>query len=194
MTKKCKSCNKDKNISLFGVRKDTISGYRNECKDCRSEKSKVYYKKNKDLILCKIDRKRKRIYDLEYRKKYVKNNRYKVNESQRKTYNKYKNEPMRKLVSNVRSRIRASFNVKKWNKNNTTKEILGCDFETLYLHIESKFTNGMCWSKIGSEIHIDHVIPLATAKTEGDVLRLNHYTNLQPLWASDNLKKGGNLI
>ena len=38
--------------------------------------------------------------------------------------------------------------------------------------------------------HIDHIIPLATAKTEDEIIRLNHYTNLQPLWAIDNLKKG----
>lgn len=194
MTKICKVCCEEKDISSFGIRNDSSSGYRSECKKCRSEKSKVYYSDNKESILSKVDKDRKRKYDLEYRKKYVSNNRDKVNESQRKTYSKYKDEPIRKLVSNVRARIRASFTVKRWNKNNTTKEILGCDFNTLYNHIEDKFTDGMCWDKIGSEIHIDHIIPLATAKTKEDVLRLNHYTNLQPLWASDNLKKGSNLI
>jgi hypothetical protein len=47
----------------------------------------------------------------------------------------------------------------------------------------------MTWSNMG-EWHIDHIKPLATAKTEKDVYELNHYTNLQPLWAKDNLSKG----
>lgn len=194
MDKFCKTCFETKDINSFGVRKDSTSGYRNECKKCRSGKSKIHYNKNKEVILSKIDKEKKRKYDLHYRREYVLNNRDKVNESQRKTYNKYKHEPMKRLISNVRARVRASFSVKKWNKNNKTKEILGCDFDVLYNHIESKFTNGMCWSKIGSEIHIDHIIPLATAKTKEDIFKLNHYTNLQPLWASDNLKKGSNLI
>jgi hypothetical protein len=41
---------------------------------------------------------------------------------------------------------------------------------------------------------IDHIIPITTAKTEDDVYRLNHYTNLQPLWAEDNMKKGDKLL
>jgi len=42
--------------------------------------------------------------------------------------------------------------------------------------------------------HLDHIIPLATTKTEKDVIRLNHYTNFQPLWAKDNLSKGYKII
>ena len=42
--------------------------------------------------------------------------------------------------------------------------------------------------------HIDHIVPLATAKTEEQVAKLNHYTNIQPLWAKDNLSKGAKII
>ena len=47
----------------------------------------------------------------------------------------------------------------------------------------------MSWENQG-KWHLDHIIPISSAKTEEDVIRLNHYTNFQPLWAEDNFKKG----
>jgi hypothetical protein len=68
-----------------------------------------------------------------------------------------------------------------------------CSFEEFFIHIESQFIDGMSWEN-RSLWHIDHIIPLATAKTEEEILRLNHYTNLRPLWALDNLKKGSKIL
>lgn len=51
----------------------------------------------------------------------------------------------------------------------------------------------MTWNNYG-KWHIDHIIPISSAKTEEEVIKLNHYTNLQPLWAKDNLKKGNKII
>ena len=42
--------------------------------------------------------------------------------------------------------------------------------------------------------HLDHIIPLSTAKTEEDIIKLCHYTNLQPLWAEENLSKGNKIL
>ena len=67
--------------------------------------------------------------------------------------------------------------------------MLGCSWEELKTHIENQFTEGMSWDRL-SEIHIDHIIPLASATTEEDLIKLAHYTNLQPLWAKDNISKG----
>ena len=50
----------------------------------------------------------------------------------------------------------------------------------------------MTWEN-RSDWHIDHIIPIASAITEEDVIRLNHYTNLRPLWAKDNLAKGAKM-
>ena len=62
-------------------------------------------------------------------------------------------------------------------------------------YLESQFLEGMCWDNYGIYgWHIDHKIPLCSAKNETELLKLFHYTNLQPLWAEDNLKKNGNLI
>jgi hypothetical protein len=80
-------------------------------------------------------------------------------------------------------------------KNNTTFKILGCSPEDLKIHLEKQFKEGMCWDNYGYYgWHVDHKIPLDSAKTEGDVYKLCHYTNLQPLWRKDNSKKSNKLI
>ena len=78
-------------------------------------------------------------------------------------------------------------------KNSKTEDILGCAFEDFKLYLENKFEPWMTWDNYGkfnSELNygwdIDHIIPLDTAETEDDIIRLNHYTNLQPLCSYTN--------
>jgi len=78
-------------------------------------------------------------------------------------------------------------------KNSKTYDILGCTPQELKEHLEKQFVEGMTWENRG-EWHIDHIIPLSSAKNEDEVYRLCHFTNLQPLWALDNLKKSNKLI
>lgn len=71
-----------------------------------------------------------------------------------------------------------------------TMQLVGCDVEMLRLHIESQFKPGMTWENMG-QWHIDHIKPCASfdlSKPE-DQMACFHYTNLQPLWARDNLRK-----
>jgi len=73
-----------------------------------------------------------------------------------------------------------------FKKNTRTEKLLGCTFEELLNHLDIPsdfFTNR-------SKYHIDHIVPLATAKTEEAVIALCHYTNLQVLTAEENLAKG----
>ena len=85
--------------------------------------------------------------------------------------------------------IYMAFRKNGYKKSSKTEAIIGCSMEDFRNHIASLFQEGMSFDNYG-QWHLDHITPLATASTEEDVLRLNHYTNLRPLWAIDNLKKG----
>jgi|TARA_B110000263_G_C15275430_1_gene495625 hypothetical protein len=76
----------------------------------------------------------------------------------------------------------------------TSSNLLGCNVDELMEHLKSKFTEGMSFDNYG-EWHMDHVIPCCAfdlTKPE-EQYKCFHYTNIQPLWAKDNEKKGGKL-
>jgi hypothetical protein len=102
---------------------------------------------------------------------------------------RYNSEPLFAMMSRLRARVRIFLKSNDYTRSSTTKEIIGCEVEELKTHIESKFVNGMSWGNRG-QWHIDHIVPLASAKSLDEVIKLCHYTNLQPLWAKDNLSKG----
>ena len=77
-------------------------------------------------------------------------------------------------------------------KSKRTIEIIGCSSEQFWQHLEKQFTEGMTRKNHG-KWHIDHIIPLSSAKTLEEKIKLSHYTNLQPLWAKDNLTKNNKL-
>ena len=68
--------------------------------------------------------------------------------------------------------------------------VFGCSTDELVKHLEDQFKDGMTWDNYGRYgWHIDHIKPLSKAEDMEDLIRRAHYTNLQPLWATDNLKK-----
>lgn len=87
--------------------------------------------------------------------------------------------------------------IKKNNilKNNRTFEVVGLTPTELVSYLESKFLDGMTWENYGLQgWHIDHKIPLSSAKDEEELYKLCHYTNLQPLWSEDNLRKSNKFL
>jgi hypothetical protein len=102
---------------------------------------------------------------------------------------KIKSDPLFKLSRNLRSLIKNSMKKLNYKKSSKTEKILGCDFEFFQLYMELQFKPGMRWDN-HAEWHIDHKTPISWAKTEEEVIKLNHFTNLQPLWAVENIKKG----
>lgn len=94
-----------------------------------------------------------------------------------------------KMICAVRNLLNNAFNKRmKVEKTKRAEEILGCSIDFFIEHLRSQFKEGMTIENHG-EWHIDHIIPLSSAKTEEEVIKLNHYTNLQPLWADENIKK-----
>lgn len=67
---------------------------------------------------------------------------------------------------------------------------IGCAQSVLRQHLEAEFTEGMTWDRYG-QWEVDHIIPLSAARSLDHLIKLCHYTNLQPLWRRDNLAKGG---
>lgn len=156
---------------------------------------KKYYTIEEKKIAIRMANKKYREANKEKLK--IKNREYDLRNKEKRNkriYEKRKTDNMFKLKGTLRHRICEAFKKSKWNKNKGSKVLLGADFDVVKLHIESKFDERMCWENHGPKTwHIDHIIPLSSAKTEEDLFKLCHYTNLQPLWWSDNLNKSAKL-
>ena len=97
--------------------------------------------------------------------------------------------PSRRLSCNLRARISKA--IHGFSKSESTSVLLGCDSDTLRQHLESQFKPGMSWGSYG-DWHVDHIRPCARfdlSKPE-EQRACFHYTNLQPLWAKENIAKG----
>ena len=140
----------------------------------------------------------------EVSKKYQQSDKGKTihNKSKKKYQNeRRKSDPLYKLTVNVRSRLYSFLRVRNMKKTNRTFEMVGCTPKFLKEYLEQQFhphpiTNKqMTWKNhIPKGWHVDHRIPLDKAKNPKDVKKLMHYTNLQPLWATENIKKGNRII
>jgi len=106
--------------------------------------------------------------------------------------NRRNSDPLFALATLCRSRIRLFIIASGLRKTESSSTLIGCSWAALKVHLEQRFTAGMSWENRGAW-HVDHVIPLASAVTDTDVLRLCHYTNLQPLWKLDNQRKGARI-
>ena len=184
--KRCKKCGFEKELCNFRYRNDREIYY-SQCKECE----KKYKQKN---YLDKIDDNKK------YRKKYYQENKEKIisrvidyQKNNGTWMKKYNSDPLFRLNHNIRCRIREFLTSKKINKKNKTSEIVGCGQIELKTFIEEKFKQDMTWENYG-EWHIDHIIPLSSANNEIEILKLCHFTNLQPLWKDENLKKGNKTL
>jgi hypothetical protein len=97
-----------------------------------------------------------------------------------------------KLRSNIGTSIANAIAAQGYKKTAQTATILGCSFQQFKQHLESQFLHGMSWDN--RELwHIDHIVPVSFAENEQELLMLNHYSNLRPLWMELNLSKGGSI-
>jgi len=127
----------------------------------------------------------------EYDKLYFINNKDKIIQRMR---NKYINDEIYRFKQQIRNTINSSFKRKGYTKRSRTFEIIGLEFSEFKKYLLETYKNnyGIEWD--GQEsVHIDHIIPLATANSEEEIVKLCHFTNLQLLKAKDNLSKNDSL-
>jgi len=174
--------------------KEKIKEYKNinkeKIKEYQKEQSKKYRQNNKEQL-----KEKKKEYNIlnkekikEYHKEYRQNNKEKRNTKQKDRKEK---DPIFKLSCNIRNVLYNFLKNKGYTKKSKSIDILGCSYEDFKLYLETKFESWMNWQNYGNPVDgliepnktwdIDHIIPISSAINEDELLKLNHYTNLQPL-------------
>lgn len=153
------------------ARKYHIEYYKTK-KDIHKKRCAEYYKKHKENILKKV-------------KQYASTHKEKITNNAKKRWD---SDPFYKCKKTIRNMITCVFSKTNYTKRTKTAQIIGCSFEKFKSHIESQFKPGMSWEN-RHLWHIDHIMPVSMAKTYDEVVRLNNYKNLRPLWAHENRSK-----
>lgn len=180
----CSKCKETKAFTEFSKRSDTKSGFRKDCKSCSKFRFQKWYENNTHKVIMQSS-------------EWAKTN------SNRRTQinNKYaskrrKTDESFALSFRLRNRVREALRNAGISKKAETAKIVGMSGRDLLNYLWNKFEMdyGLPRTFIGlSQVHVDHIVPLASAKTQEEVLKLNHYTNLQFLLIEDNLSKGARL-
>jgi hypothetical protein len=180
--KVCSKCKEEKEVCEFNKDSSRKDGYDYNCKSCCKQKRQSI----------KIDREKHR----ERQKKYYNNNVDRIRIYKRKYENdRLKIDSEYRISKNMRRRISLFLQSTNIIKSNKTFDVIGCTPQQLKEYIQFQFQDDMSWENYGYHgWHIDHIIPLSSAKTEEEIYQLCHYTNLQPLWAEDNLKKSNKIL
>jgi hypothetical protein len=139
-----------------------------------NQNSREYYEKNKNSI------KKQRIKNKDRRNKQLKNRRrYDINF---------------KIIHNNTVRIKQA--LKNNQKTGHTIELIGCSVDELKSHLQKQFTTGMSWENYGKGgWDIDHIIPCSffDFTDPEQQKKCCHYSNLQPMWHIENIKKGNKI-
>lgn len=101
-------------------------------------------------------------------------------------------DPSFKIIANLRTYFLSWLRRTGNHKCSNVPAMIGCDRGFLKLHLESQFQPGMTWANHGigqGKWHIDHKRPLKLFTSGNEIEKAWHYTNLQPLWQEDNLRK-----
>lgn len=154
--------------------------YYEEHKEQAKEYKKKYRAKNADMI-----RQQKTIYARTSPVAKAQRARYKKRRLER--------DPVFATKERMRKFLVDSFLRRGYKKNSHSEEIIGCDWQTLTNHLFETWRQRYGTVYAGEDYHIDHIIPLSEAKTEDEVIKLCHYTNLQLLRPSDNLSKSNKI-
>lgn len=202
---KCKQTN-PQSIRNFSIRDGGKA--RNTCKCCKAEYDHRYRIKNAEKIRANDAVRGKSVARKESQKRYrerhkdeirkkakIRAEKYKIKRNKQLAERK-KKDPNYRIACNIRNRLRMALIGRQ--KVGSAVNDLGCSIEQFVFWLEQKFydnkTTGepMTWNNYGSKWHIDHVRPLASFDLTdmAQFLHACHYSNLQPMWAKENLEKG----
>ncbi len=204
-SKACNSCKTVHPVEHFHVRRASPDGLCHICKTCSKAKHAKYYQDNREKFLADCaaryranpepaKRRSAKWYEdnrpaaLERCKEYAQKTKAHRN---RKLSERLKSDPSYKVAVYTRTRVLAV--LKGGRKSAGTEELLGASHETVVAHLASKFQPGMTWENQGKHgWHIDHIRPCSSFDLTDPAQQRAcfHYTNLQPMWAKDNLRKG----
>ena len=202
--KTCNTCDNQQKYLTKGLcrkcyyilNKEHILAYKAENKSPnKAEYNRNYYLVNKSSLLKKKKqyheehRDEKLIYKKQY---YVKNRQKIIDLNLLYIKRRSKIDPLYKISRNIRSRLNSA--LKNNHKTGSAIRDLGCSIDFFKTHLENQFVQGMTWDNYGPKgWHIDHIRPLCSYDLSNpEELKIAcHYTNLRPLWWSENLSKGG---
>lgn len=178
--KKCSQCLETKELSEFHRHSGFSDGRTSKCKVCRSKNWKSWYADNGEKV---------KSYSKDY---YEKNKEYVLTRNKEYFSNKKKNDIQFRIACNLRSRLSKAISQK--TKTGSAAADLGCSLKEFRKHIQSKFKDGMSWDNYG-DWHLDHIMPLSSfdLTNEGEFREAVHFSNIQPLWANENLSKGARI-
>lgn len=190
MTKECSKCLISKELSGFYKDKQKSNGCTSKCKSCMNSDVQIYQKTNKKKIADYQKRYQKKDKYKEYKKEYRKQyNAIHRSERAAQVKERRNSDINFKLTHALRRRLTSA--IKRNQRTGSAVRDLGCSIEEFKVYLSLSFQPGMSWKNYG-KWHIDHKMPLSKfdLTKRKELLKACHYTNLQPLWAIDNLKKG----
>jgi hypothetical protein len=188
--KLCSKCEYRKPLDSFA--RGPCDGLQNWCRQCKA----THYTQNKEkhnLWSAERYEANKLAVSVSSHARYIQNRASILEKTKTYKRNRSRTDPKFRLAGNLRSRL--SRVLRGRAKNGSAVKDLGCSIEELKAFLEAKFQVGMNWDNYG-EWHIDHIRPISSFDlTSPTQLRLAcHYTNLQPLWAFDNLRKSDRMV
>ena len=192
----CRRCQKYRPPKCF-YKSSSTSNPSSDCIQCTLEKARIRYENKRDEIKRKVADYRDRNYERVRESARLSNQKYRAaNKDIRRPIERRRQAE--RMKTDTQFRISRLYRGRVWKamvgyyKTERGSVLVGCKWSELKAFLESKFLPGMCWDNYGSHWHIDHERPCALfdLRNPDEVRACFHFTNLQPLWKLDNLKKG----